>query len=103
MPDGPTKALAFVQNCYVFNYLAGGVVALHRRVKIGPFIGGGIGELENHVYRGKPAPPIRMRGVFVQSGDLNIELVEILVSVANIRSKRALLFETSGQAARLLN
>src|SRR5687768_7924849 len=34
--------------------------------------------LEQHSYRGQPAPPIHLRGVFVQSGDLNIELLELL-------------------------
>ncbi|PZN95787.1 MAG: hypothetical protein DCF31_05465 [Alphaproteobacteria bacterium] len=78
MVDDPALPLAFVQNCYVVDDLDAAVQAMHRRFGIGPFVGGGIGELENHVYRGRPAAPIRMRGVFVQSGDLNIELVQIL-------------------------
>lgn len=78
MPDSPVAALAFVQNCYVVNDLDAAVQAMHRRFGIGPFVGGGVGELDNHFYRGEPAAPIRMRGVFVQSGELNIELVQIL-------------------------
>ena len=34
--------------------------------------------LADHVYRGQPADPIRIRGVFVQSGELNIELIELI-------------------------
>ena len=78
MPDGPSPPLPFVQACYVVNNLEAAVHDMHRRFGIGPFVGGGIGQLENHVYRGEPASPIRIRGVFVQSGGLNIELVQIL-------------------------
>ena len=51
---------------------------MHDIYGIGPFVGGVEAVLDNHVYRGKPAAPIRLRGVFVQSGDLNVELVELL-------------------------
>lgn len=52
---------------------------MHRLYGIGPFVGGhGEGVLDHHVYRGEPAPPIRIRGVFVQSGELNIELVQLV-------------------------
>ena len=51
---------------------------MHRLYGIGPFVGGGEGVLDHHVYRGEPAPPIRIRGVFVQSGELNIELLQLV-------------------------
>ena len=47
---------------------------------IGPFIGGGSAVLDNHEYRGKPAPPINFRCVFVQSGDIVIELIQLVSS-----------------------
>lgn len=74
------ERLAVVQNCYVVRDLEEACARMHRLYGIGPFVGGSPGEavLANHVYRGTPAPPIRLRGVFVQSGELNIELVQIL-------------------------
>ena len=70
--------LTIVQNCYVVRDLDEACARLGALYGIGPFVGGGEGTLDNHVHRGAPAPPIRIRGVFVQSGDLNIELVELL-------------------------
>ena len=67
-----------IQNCYVVKDLDEACRRLHRLYGIGPFLGGGTGQLADHVYRGRPAPPIEIRGVFVQSGDLNIELVQLL-------------------------
>ncbi|CAN5213325.1 hypothetical protein BH10PSE12_BH10PSE12_26640 [soil metagenome] len=67
-----------VQNCYVVRDLEEGCARFHALLGIGPFVGGADIELADHVYRGQPAAPIRLRGVFVQSGDLNIELVQIL-------------------------
>jgi hypothetical protein len=67
-----------IQNCYVVRDLEQACGRLHRLYGVGPFLGGGTGELGRHVYRGAPAPPIEIRGVFVQSGDLNIELVQLL-------------------------
>jgi hypothetical protein len=71
-------ALEIVQNCYVVRDLDEACARFRDRYGIGPFVGGAEAELDNHVYRGRPAPPIRLRGVFVQSGPLNIELVQIL-------------------------
>lgn len=71
-------ARAIVQNCYVVKNLEAACVRMNRLYGIGPFVGGAEAILEHHVYRGQPAAPIALRGVFVQSGDLNIELVEIL-------------------------
>jgi len=67
-----------VQNCYVVGNLEEGCQRLHRLYGIGPFVGGSEAELGEHFHRGRPAPPILLRGVFVQSGDLNIELVELV-------------------------
>ncbi|WP_197277254.1 VOC family protein [Sphingomonas profundi] len=67
-----------VQNCYVVRNLEEACARMHALYGIGPFIGGVEAELSDHEYRGRPAPPIRLRGVFVQSGDLNIELVELV-------------------------
>jgi len=70
--------LHFVQNCYVVADLDAACRRFHDLYGIGPFVGGSEGVLNEHFYRGEPAAPIRLRGVFVQSGDLNIELVELL-------------------------
>ena len=67
-----------IQNCYVVKDLEQACQRLHRLYGIGPFLGGGTGELGQHSYRGQPAHPIEIRGVFVQSGDLNIELVQLI-------------------------
>lgn len=70
--------LHFVQNCYVVADLDASCRRMHDLYGIGPFIGGKEVVLDNHVYRGTAAEPVRLRGVFVQSGDHNIELVELL-------------------------
>jgi hypothetical protein len=67
-----------VQNCYVVRDLEAACRRLHELYGIGPFVGGSRGELGDHVHRGRPAPPIVVRGVFVQSGDMNIELLELV-------------------------
>lgn len=69
-----------VQNCYVVADLDAACAKFHHLYGIGPFVGGEPVSLDNHVYRGKPAPPIELRGVFVQAGEINIELVQILSS-----------------------
>ncbi|MGW4340556.1 VOC family protein [Rhodococcus koreensis] len=69
---------AIVQNCYVVTDLEKACARMHAMFGIGPFVGGAETVLTEHRYRSKPAPPIRFRGVFAQSGDLNIELVEVL-------------------------
>jgi hypothetical protein len=69
---------AVVQNCYVVKNLDAACERFHARYGIGPFVGGSEFELGQHLYRGRPAPPIAARGVFVQSGALNIELIEVL-------------------------
>ncbi|MFS0736755.1 VOC family protein [Sphingomonas sp. 1P06PA] len=71
-------AEAIVQNCYVVRDLEAACARMHAMYNIGPFLGGSESVLDDHRYRGMPAAPIRLRGVFVQSGDLNIELVQIL-------------------------
>lgn len=74
---------AIVQNCYVVRDLEAACQRFHRLYGIGPFVGGANATLDDHIHRGQPAAPIALRGVFVQSGDLNIELVELLSSAPN--------------------
>ncbi|MFM6852604.1 MAG: hypothetical protein ACKOUM_00805, partial [Sphingopyxis sp.] len=71
-------AMQFVQNCYVVADLDAACEQFYQQYNIGPFVGGTEFSLDNHVYRGQPAPPIALRGAFAQSGELNIELIEIL-------------------------
>jgi hypothetical protein len=72
MPD------AVVQNCYVVPDLEEACARFHALYGIGPFVGGAEVQLSEHYHRGRPVEPVRLRGVFVQSGDLNIELVQLL-------------------------
>lgn len=67
-----------VQNCYVVPDLDHACAQMHQLYGIGPFLGGQPAELRDHVYRGRPAQPIRYRSVFVQSGELNVELIQPL-------------------------
>jgi hypothetical protein len=80
-PLGPTvatpAAMVFVQNCYVVPDLESACRYFNKAFGIGPFIGGAEFELSDHVYRGEPSEPMVLRGVFSQSGDLNIEIVEL--------------------------
>jgi hypothetical protein len=71
------KRLAIVQNCYVVRNLESACERFHKLYGIGPFVGGATSELGHHCHRGRPAPAITLRSVFVQSGDLNVELVEL--------------------------
>ena len=77
------KAAAIVQNCYVVRDLEEGCARFRRLYGIGPFVGGQIMELTDHVYRGQPAPPIELRAAFAQAGDMNIELVELVSTAPN--------------------
>ncbi|WP_070157214.1 VOC family protein [Sphingobium phenoxybenzoativorans] len=72
------KAGRIVQNAYVVRDLDAACAQWHRMTGIGPFVGGVEVVLDQHRYRGRPADPIRLRGVFVQSGGLNIELIQLL-------------------------
>jgi len=67
-----------IQNCYIVRDLEAACARLNKMYGIGPFLGGTESVLEDHTYRGKAEEPIRIRGVFVQSGDLNIELVQLV-------------------------
>jgi len=79
VPANPaSRALAVVQNCYVVRDLEAACREFNALYGIGPFVGGVEDTLDNHVYRGRPAPPVRLKVVFVQSGDLNIELAQII-------------------------
>ena len=75
---GIMRGAAVVQNCYVVADLDKACARMHEMFGIGPFVGGAESVLADHVYRGAPSSPIRFRGVFAQSGELNIELVEVL-------------------------
>ena len=75
---GAFAALSFVQNAYVVHDLDAACADLHRRFGWGPFLGGDPFELGGHMHRGRPAAPIRLRGVFVQAGELNVELIQLL-------------------------
>jgi hypothetical protein len=72
------NALEIVQNAYVVQDLDEACGRFNRLLGIGPFVGGTEFELSSHVYRGRPADPIKLRIAFVQSGNLNIELVQVL-------------------------
>lgn len=69
---------AVIQNCYIVRDLEQACERLHKLYGIGPFLGGQEGALTEHTHRGRDEEPIRIRGVFVQSGDLNIELVQLV-------------------------
>ena len=71
-------ALKFVQICYVVANLEQACARFHKTLGIAPFVGGGDVVLGHHTYRGQPTDPIIVRGAFGQSGDLNIELVELV-------------------------
>ena len=70
--------VGLVQMAFLVPNLEAGCAALHRAYGWGPFLGGTEGVLADHVYRGQPADPIRIRGIFVQSGDINIEVIEVV-------------------------
>lgn len=70
--------LKFVQVCYVVENLEKACADFHAMFGIGPFVGGGEVVLDNHIYRGDEVDPIVLRGVFGQSGDINVELVELV-------------------------
>ncbi len=67
-----------VQNAYVVRDLEEACARFHRLFGIGPFVGGSPFELANHVYRGRPADAVFVKGVFVQSGSHNLELLQVL-------------------------
>lgn len=70
--------VTLVQMAFLVPNLEQGCAALHRAYGWGPFLGGGEGVLADHTYRGQPADPIRIRGVFVQTGAINVEVIEVL-------------------------
>ncbi len=62
--------VTLVQMALLVPNLKQGCATLHRAYGWGPFLGGGEGVLADHTYCGQPADPIRIRGVFVQTGGL---------------------------------
>lgn len=81
MTNSQTSALAslkVVQNCYVVPNIEDACCRFSALYGIGPFVGGVEGTLENHVYRGQPTPPVRLKAAFAQLGDINLELIEMV-------------------------
>jgi hypothetical protein len=70
--------VTLVQMAYLVPNLDAGCAALNRAYGWGPFLGGTEGTLADHTYRGEPADPIRIRGVFVQTGAINVEVIEVV-------------------------
>lgn len=70
--------VTLVQMAYLVPNLEEGCAALNRAYGWGPFLGGTEGVLADHTYRGQPADPIRIRGVFVQTGEINVEVIEVV-------------------------
>ena len=70
--------VTLVQMAFLVPNLEEGCAALNRAYGWGPFCGGSEGVLDDHSYRGAPADPIRIRGVFVQTGDINVEVIEVV-------------------------
>lgn len=70
--------VTLVQMAFLVPKLEDGCAALNRAYGWGPFLGGTEGVLADHTYRGEPAAPIRIRGVFVQTGELNVEVIEVV-------------------------
>lgn len=71
------KNAKVVQNAYIVANLEQACEDWHRLYGIGPFRGGQQSSLVDVVYRGAPAPDTDIKVVFVQSGDMNIELIEL--------------------------
>ena len=71
-----TKAKV-VQNAYIVPNLEEACAQWHKMYGIGPFMGGQESALKGVVHRGTPVEDTRIKVVFVQSGDLNIELIEL--------------------------
>jgi hypothetical protein len=72
------KAAQIVQNCYVVRDIEVACTRMRKLYHIGPFVGGNEIQLTDHIYRGKPVPPIKIRVAFVQAGELNIELIQLV-------------------------
>lgn len=70
--------VTLVQMAFLVPNLEEGCAALNRAYGWGPFLGGTEGVLADHTYRGEAADPIRIRGVFVQSGEINVEVIEVV-------------------------
>lgn len=70
--------VTLVQMAFLVADLEAGCAALNRAYGWGPFLGGREGVLADHVYRGQSAKPIRIRGVFVQSGEINVEVIQVV-------------------------
>lgn len=67
----------FVQLAYVARSLPEKCEQLFKAFDIGPFIRAANLELTNHRLWGKPADPFIIDAAFAQSGDVNIEVIEL--------------------------
>lgn len=70
--------VTLVQMAFLVPNLEEGCAALNRAYGWGPFLGGTEGVLADHTYHGEPAAPIHIRGVFVQTGAINVEVIEVV-------------------------
>lgn len=66
-----------VQNAYVVSNLEEKCEELFACFGIGPFVEARGLVLGQHLYRGAPAPDIELDVAFAQSGNLNIEIIEV--------------------------
>lgn len=70
--------VTLVQMAFLVPKLEEGCARLNGAYGWGPFLGGTEGVLTDHTYRGEPADRIRIRGVFVQTGEINVEVIEVV-------------------------
>ena len=73
----------FVQIAYLANDLEQKCAALLEAFDIGPFIVARKLELTHHVYKGQPCENFVVDAAFAQSGDLNIEILQMRSSGPN--------------------
>lgn len=72
-----------VQNAYVVESLYDAAKSMHRDFGMGPWITLPDFQLGNHVYRGAEAEDIRIDVAVTQSGDVQIELVQLKCETPN--------------------
>jgi hypothetical protein len=72
------KRARVVQNAYVVGDLEASCRRLYRLFGIGPFVGNRVARFTDHRYRGRDVEPIELKAIFVQSGEIVIELIQVL-------------------------
>jgi hypothetical protein len=70
-------AIEIVQNAYVTKDLQATCARLFAEFGIGPYILAADLELGEHRYRGERVEPVIIDAAFAQSGDLNIEIIQV--------------------------